>query len=70
MTEEAPEARPTAVQALEQWEKIRKRISPLRRSWRLHIRGEDWVGAFFVDIESCFHFVPWLSRRMKARFRK
>ena len=70
MTEETPAARPTAVQALEKWRKIRKRISPLHRSWRLRYHGEDWMRVLFGNIESCFHFVPWLSRSMRARFRK
>ena len=70
MTDEKPAARPSAVQALEKWRKIRSGISPLHRSWRLRLHYEDWIVAIIKDIDSSLHFLPWLSRRMKARFRK
>lgn len=64
-----PADRPTAVEALEQWQSIRSRVQPLHRLWRLREREETVLSVVFYDVVYIFssfvHTIRFLGRRLR-----
>ena len=62
-----PKVRPTANQVLEQWNKIRPRISSLQRAWRVRPRGEQWHEGLMQEVASFGRWARSLVRRSPTR---
>ncbi|OSX58938.1 hypothetical protein POSPLADRAFT_1151938 [Postia placenta MAD-698-R-SB12] len=54
MTRRRPESRPTAEEALSQWQIIRERVSHVHRAWRPRRRDEFWIEKVAYDTYSLF----------------
>ncbi|KAF9800520.1 hypothetical protein IEO21_10342 [Rhodonia placenta] len=54
MTRRQPESRPTAEEALAQWQKIRERVSYVHRAWRPRLRKDDWALKVVFDTYCLF----------------
>lgn len=67
MTQNAPRSRLSSQRALEEWQKIRKRIWFTQRARRVRPREEDGTEAFFRDIHAFFKLGSALSRRWLHR---
>ena len=70
MTERDPAARPTAIEALQHWKKIRSKLWAVQRSWLVAFPTDSVVETTISHILSFFHMFPWFSRRLKIRIRK
>jgi hypothetical protein len=68
MTTQDPKVRPSASQSLDQWRKIRRRISSIHKAWRLRSRDETWLDVLVHDMTfgaQCFRTLT--GRRPVAR---
>lgn len=63
MTQRKPDDRPSAVEAQEMWQAIRRRIWFIQRLRRLHATKETGVQSFFLNIRAFFQLGSALSRR-------
>lgn len=70
MTAADPDARVNAVQALEQWVKIRKWLFSLRRAWRVRPRDEHWAEAVALDCLYCGQLVSSSTRALVKGLRR
>ncbi|KAI0054727.1 hypothetical protein BV25DRAFT_1895581 [Artomyces pyxidatus] len=67
MVQDDPARRPTAEEALAQWQSIRRNVSTLHRVWRLRRREEPGLASIIRDIiyfyKSCLQLWRWLFNR-------
>lgn len=62
MTRRQPELRPTAEEALAQWQRIRERVPYVHRAWRPRPRDDDWASNIVFDTYSLLRGVYYGSR--------
>ncbi|KAN0131631.1 Protein kinase-like domain containing protein [Lactarius tabidus] len=64
-----PADRPTATEALEQWQSIRSRVQPLHRHWRPREQDETLLSIVFFDVVYIFtsftHTIRSFGRRIR-----
>ena len=64
-----PSSRPSAEEALEQWQAIRESIWMLRREWRPRPRKEHPIGSFVFDAISLHQFFMSCAKSFAKRAR-
>ena len=69
MTDRVPSLRPTAKEALTQWQGIRKSISAVNRQWRPRPRKEHPLGAVVLDAASLHRFFMFCAKSFVKRLR-
>jgi len=69
MTLAEPALRPTAKEALAQWQEIRKSISTVNREWRPRQRKEHPLGAVVLDAASLHQFFMFCAKSFVKRLR-
>ena len=62
MSDKDPEQRPSAVDALHQWSKIRETISTVQREWRPRPRDENALDAVTLDVISLYRLFMHVAR--------
>ncbi|OCH90628.1 hypothetical protein OBBRIDRAFT_754583 [Obba rivulosa] len=62
MTQADPANRPSAAEALNEWETIRSRLSLAQRRWRLKPREESRARSLVLDARYWFTFISYCSR--------
>lgn len=59
MVNRNPDQRPDAVEVLQEWKAIRRRISSIQRFWRLRAHKESWLATLWYDFQASVSlFVP------------
>ncbi|EKM49864.1 uncharacterized protein PHACADRAFT_214379 [Phanerochaete carnosa HHB-10118-sp] len=66
MTQQSPDDRPTAEEALEQWRKIRQRVLGIQRLCRLRGREEALARAIVLDVVSVIKVAYILAKRFSG----
>ena len=69
MTAPDAQSRPTAAEALDIWQKIRKSILALHKAWRVCPYDEHWLKGFWLDWHCSFYLGPRLVRRAHSNTR-
>lgn len=67
MMEHFPDERPTAEEALAQWQEIRKSIPAIRREWRPKSREEHPIDAFVLDAINLHRFFMFCAKSLAKR---
>jgi len=67
MTHMTPSRRPTAEEALKQWQEIRKSIWTINREWRPRPRNQNPIGAVVFDAVSLHQFFMFYTKSLVER---
>jgi len=67
MTRMTPSRRPTAAEALKQWQGIRKSVWTINREWRPRPRNQSPLGAVVFDAVSLHQFFMFCTKSLVER---